>query len=423
MHGRSLVGNLLTRSDLAGPGIAILNLGGFANPDVLLVRRDGVQVVVKDWGRRAAWVRGLVAPWLARHEAAMLARADGIPGVPRLRARIDRLALAMEYVEGRPLNRHAHGRALPPRFFAELETILENLAQRGVAYLDLRSPTNVLITPSGAPALVDLGSALRLPLPRSWLQRFEKRALAKLRARFEQQAGSEPVVADPEDDASANLKAGGTRFCLREHGPIDDPIPVLFLPGAGLSARVFAPIFARAAAHGRRAIGVDPPGFGGSRRDVRSLSPARVATQIEALLEALRVVRVDLVGSGWGALVGCALAARPKQRVRRMVAIAAEDTDAGAAERAKRRGIAASDPEALRARLLEALPRGLSGALHATLAAELARAPARNLVLLYRSAAPASTQLGVGWPGRVDIDETQARDPDRVWSELSVPKV
>ena len=416
------MGNLLTRSDLAGPGIAVLNLGGFANPDVLLLRRDGVQVVVKDWGRRAAWVRGLVAPWLARHEAAMLARADGIPGVPRLRARIDRLALAMEYVEGRPLNRHAHGRALPPRFFAELETILERLAQRGVAYLDLRSPTNVLITPSGAPALVDLGSALRLPIPRGLLERFERRALAKLRSRFETQPGSEPVVADPDDDASANLKVGGTRFCLREHGPIDDPIPVLFLPGAGFSARVFAPVLARAAAHGRRAIGVDPPGFGGSRRDVRSLSPARVAAQIEALLEALRVVRVDLVGAGWGALVGGALAERPEQRVRRMVAIAGEDSEAGAAERAVRRSTAASDPEALRARLLEALPRGLPGALHATLAAELARAPARNLALVYRSEAPVSTHFGVGSPGRVDLDDADARDPDRVWRELSLPK-
>ncbi len=421
MHGGSLVGDLLTRSDLAGPGIAVLNLGGFANPDVLRVRHDGVDVVVKDWGRRSAWVRALVAPWLANHEAAMLARADGIPGVPRLHARIDRLALAMEYVEGRPLNRHAHGRALPPRFFAELEAILERLAQRGVTYLDLRSPTNVLITPSGAPALVDLGSALRLPIPRGWIERFEKRALAKLRSRFEQQAGSAPVVADSENDASANLKAGGSRFCLREHGALGDPIPVVFLPDAGSSARVFAPIFARADAHGRRAIGVDPPGFGGSRRDVSTLEPARVAAQLEALLEALRVERVDVVGAGWGALVGRALAARPKRAVRHLVAIAGEDTSAGAAERSLRRELASRDPEALRAHLLEALPRDLPGTLHRTLAAELARVPASNLALAYRDDIFAPTLFGVGSSERVDLDASQAGDPDRVWSELAKP--
>ena len=166
MHGGALGTLLLKRADLEGPGIAVLNLGGFANPDVLLVQRDGPPQIVKDWGRRSAWVRMLVAPWLARHEAAMLARADGIEGVPRLLGRIDRLALAMEYLEGQPLRRHAHGRALPPSFFAALESILDRLAQRGVVYLDLRSPTNVLLTPRGAPALVDLGSAIALPLPR-----------------------------------------------------------------------------------------------------------------------------------------------------------------------------------------------------------------------------------------------------------------
>jgi pimeloyl-ACP methyl ester carboxylesterase len=399
-----------------------LNLGGFANPDVLVVRHQGTQLVVKDWGRRSAWIRALVAPWLARHEAAMLARADGIAGVPRLRARIDRHAFAMEYVEGRPLHRPSHGRALPPTFFAELESILEQLARRGLAYLDLRSSTNVLITPSGAPALVDLGSTFRLPLPRLWILRFERRALVKLRARFECQPGALPSVADPEDDASASLKVGGTRFCLREHGRFDDPIPVLFLPDAGFSARVFAPILACAAAQGRRAIGVDLPGFGGSRRNVRTLAPARVAEQLDSLIVALRVARVDLVGAGFGALVGCALAAGSPERVRRLIAIQADDTPARAAELALRRSVAASDPEALRARLLGALPTSLSKRLVATLAAELARVPARNLALAYRESPPAPTPLRVGTARRVDLSEAEASDPDRIWSELAQPE-
>jgi pimeloyl-ACP methyl ester carboxylesterase len=148
------------------------------------------------------------------------------------------------------------------------------------------------------------------------IRRLERRALAKLRDRFEEQATWAPVAPDLEDDSSANLKVGGTRFCLREHGSLDDPLPVLFLPPAGLSARFFAPALARAAALGRRAIGVDLPGFGGSRRKVQTLEPARVAEQLEALLDALRVRRVDLVGAGFGARVGRALAARAG-RVRR----------------------------------------------------------------------------------------------------------
>ncbi len=421
MHGGALGTLLLTRPDLDGPGIAVLNLGGFANPDVLLVQRSGAKLVVKDWGRRSAWVRALVAPWLARHEAAMLTRADGIDGIPRLRGRIDRLALAMEYLEGQPLHRHSHGRALPSAFFAELETILERLARRRVAYLDLRSPTNVLVTPSGAPALVDLGSALRLPLPWRWILALERRALAKLRARFEQRRDGAPGVADPEDDLSASLKAGGTRFCIREYGSPLDPIPVLFLPDVGTSARVFAPMLSRAAAHGRRAIGIDLPGFGRSRRDVESLEPARVAAQLDDLLHSLRISRVDLVGTGLGAVVGGALAARSPGRVRRRIAIDADDAPGRAAEVELRRGLAARDPEALRARVLGALPEGLPADLRATLARELARVPARNLALAYTRHERGSTPLGIGDRGRVDLEPAAAGDPERVWAELEDP--
>lgn len=419
MHGGALGTLLLKRADLEGPGIAVLNLGGFANPDVLLVQRDGPPQIVKDWGRRSAWVRVLVAPWLARHEAAMLARADGIEGVPRLLGRIDRLALAMEYLEGQPLRRHAHGRALPPSFFAALESILDGLAQRGVVYLDLRSPTNVLLTPRGAPALVDLGSAIALPLPRRWILGLERSALAKLRARFERRGESTPVAADSDDDLSANLKAGGTRFCIREHGSPGDPTPVLFLPDVGTSARVFAPILARAEALGRRAIGVDLPGFGRSRREVRTLEPAHVAAQVADLLTSLRITRVDLVAAGFAALVADALATRSPALVRRVVAIDADDAPAREAELALRCRLAASDPEALRARLIGALPGGLPDALRATLEAELQRAPARNLALAYRSRAPRTTPIGVGAPGRIDLDGADAIDPGRIWAALS----
>lgn len=408
MHGDPL-GPPLTRADLSGPGIAILNLGGFANPDVLLVRRAGVALVVKDWSRRSAWVRALIAPLLARHEAAMLARADGIPGVPRLVARIDRLAFAMEFVEGRALRRRAHGRALPGAFFAALEAILAELAARGMAYLDLRSPTNVLVTPGGAPALVDLGSALWLPLPGAWILRFERRALAKLRSRFERRSDGERATPDGADDMSANLKVADTRICLREHGSLDDPVPAVFLPEAGFSSRWFAPALAAAGARGRRAIGIDPPGFGSSRGDAASLDPARIAEQLEVLLDALRISRVDVVGAGWGARIGAALASRSPARVRRLVAIRTEAS--GDADDPR-------EPEALRARLEASLPNGLPAELRATLAAELARVSSRSLALAFAASDAQPTPIGVRGPERIELDASRGADPERIWSAL-----
>jgi pimeloyl-ACP methyl ester carboxylesterase len=187
----------------------------------------------------------------------------------------------------------------------------------------------------------------------------------------------------------------------------------------GTSARVFAPILARAEALGRRAIGVDLPGFGRSRREVRTLEPAHVAAQVADLLTSLRITRVDLVAAGFAALVADALATRSPALVRRVVAIDADDAPAREAELALRCRLAASDPEALRARLIGALPGGLPDALRATLEAELQRAPARNLALAYRSRAPRTTPIGVGAPGRIDLDGADAIDPGRIWAALS----
>ena len=394
MHGGALLEPDLARADLAGPGVAVLNVGGLVNPDVLLVERAGAApVIVKDWSRRSVWVRAWLAPLLVRHELAMLERGAGLPGLPQPSRRIDRLALALEFVEGRPLRRRTHARALPPAFFIALEGILEGLALRGVAYLDLRSPTNVLVTPSRAPALVDLGSALALPLPRALRRTLDARALAKLRARFEG-AEAERPSAQP---GARDLKVGGTRLRVSDVGQLADPTPLLFVPDAGVSARLFEPIAAQAAAHGRRALGVDLPGFGGSRRRVRSLRPARVAAQLESLLDALRVARVDVVAAGWGIGPAAELARRAPARVRRALAVGEGASDSPA------------DPERLRAEIDGRLPKSLEPALRDALRAELAAAPARNLRLAARHA-PRGEPLGL----RLTWDEALA---GRVFAE------
>jgi pimeloyl-ACP methyl ester carboxylesterase len=376
----------------------VLNLGGRANPDVLLVRRAGAPpVVVKDWSRRGALVRGLIAPLLASHELAMLERCAGVRGVPRPGARIDRLALSLEFVDGRPLRRRTHGRALPAAFFTALEEILAGLARRGVVYLDLRSPSNVLVTPGLEPALVDLGSALALPLPRALRASLERRALAKLRARFEGSDSPAPLAADPGRD----LKAGGTRFRVRERGSVEDPVPLVFLADVGVSSRLYEPLLSQAEARGRRALGVDLPGFGGSRRKVASLAPSHVAAQLESLLAALRLPQLDLVAAGWAALPAAELLARFPRRVRRLFAIDA----LGARADAEAIADPPRDSEVVRARLTKALPACLAPELRAELAAELARADGRNLLLADASAAHA---VRTRHERRIDLDWSEA---------------
>ncbi len=281
----------------------MLNRGGFANPDVLLVESEsGERAVVKDYAPRGALVRGLLAPWLVTRELRILEGLEGVDGVPRALGRVDRLALAMEHIDGLPLRRRTHQGRLPAAFFGALAAILDELARRGFVYLDLRSPSNVLARPDGSPALVDLASALRLPVPavvRRWL---ERRAIAKLQRRF-LGASSAYAPAAPLH----TLKVADTRVSWREAGPLRDPVPLLCLHDRDGTGADFEGWLRQAGERQRRVIAPDLPGFGDSRRDGRNPGATRVAAQLDAWLEAMRIDCIDVVAAGWGAEVAAAL--------------------------------------------------------------------------------------------------------------------
>ena len=355
--------------------------------------------MVKDYAPRSALVRSCVAPVLLRHELGVLSRVAGLPGLPAFAMRLDRWALAMEYIEGFPLDGR-HRKALPAAFFSALEEILDGLAQRGVFHLDLRSPSNILATTARAPALVDLASAVALRLPRALMQAFYRRALRKLRLRFE---GERKVTDESRPWERGNLELGDTRVFFRDRGCSSDLVPALFLHDIGLTSLVFEDVLARAEHFGRRGIAIDLPGFGASRRRVRSLQAARLAAQLERLLDAMRLERVDLVGFGWGGYLSRALATRCPDRIR-TVRTAATGSHRTCTEVGR-------DPERLRRRLRTALPLALPQTQRRELEYFLDLTPARNLDLAseaIRSEKPVQHR----WA-------TPPRDSDEIWQELA----
>ena len=412
----------------------VLNLGGLGNADVLLVPRSGAApAVVKDYGRRSSLVRRWLAPLLVGHELRMLERLEGLPGLPRPLGRVGKLALSMEYLEGTELRRRSLPTALSPAFFDALEGIVDGISQRGIAYLDLRSPRNVLCTPSLAPALVDLASAYRLPLPRWFRDWHDREALAKLRRRF-LQGETSWLIDRPRD---RDLKLGGVRFRLADEGRSDDPVPALLLHDAGLAACSLAPLFDRAAAHGRRAVAPDLPGFGASARPRRHLGPRGCAARLLQLLDGLRLGRVDVVGHRWGGLVAREIAVRAPARVRSLLTLETPlRLEGGLATRWE---LARSDPEQLRARVDAELPEQLDAAMTAELRYLLTRVSTRTLARAYLEISP------LPWPvpcqpwgvvdaadsapatGSGDLPATANRielsdalgEPDRLWQELA----
>ncbi|HEU0224686.1 MAG TPA: hypothetical protein VFR29_04585 [Steroidobacteraceae bacterium] len=118
----------------------------------------GRSLVIRDAGGARWWLSPL-ARRLCRREAAALARLDGLPGVPRLLG-VNRRGLRREWIEGRPMQL---ARPCNAGYFRAARRLVSALHRRGVAHCDLAKEPNWLVTPTGAPALVDFQLALVAP--------------------------------------------------------------------------------------------------------------------------------------------------------------------------------------------------------------------------------------------------------------------
>ncbi len=137
---------------------------------------------------------------------------------------------------------------------------------------------------------------------------------------------------------------GGIRLHAWELGPRSADVPVVLLHGLGAASHYWAETAIDLARSGRTVIVPDAPGSGRSeppRPESGWGVPGRVAA-VSALLDALRVKRVDLVGHSLGGWTAGAFALEEPWRVRKLVLVDAA-------------GFAKIDPAAQ-----EELRRGLS---------------------------------------------------------------
>ena len=145
----------------AGPlGARVLrDKGGFLSPVVSVVDHEGRPAVLKDYRTKNAVTRGLLAPRLVRREFDVLRHLEGIPGIPKAYATVEKRAILLEYVEGRTLNKFKAGE-LPDRVFERLCETVRAMHRRGVVHLDLRQRKNILVA-GDRPYVIDFANALR----------------------------------------------------------------------------------------------------------------------------------------------------------------------------------------------------------------------------------------------------------------------
>lgn len=168
---------------------------------VEVVEVDGRPVAVKDFACRSWPVRLLLGPRQLDRETRAYRLLEGVRGTPRFLGRVDRQAIAIEYVPGRDLAAARPG-DLPESFFDRLDLLLQSVHAAGVAHGDLHH-RDVLAGPGGEPWLVDFSTSISVgPAPDPLLRllfrqmcRADRRSVAKLRHRFH--PGSRRAVPPP----------------------------------------------------------------------------------------------------------------------------------------------------------------------------------------------------------------------------------
>jgi serine/threonine protein kinase len=130
--------------------------GGAGKPDLNRVEVGERILMVKDVRGKTFLSRWTLGFWLIHKEWKIYSILSGVRGVPQPVERIDRLAFAMEFVPGRPIQR---GEGLAPSFFRDLEQALKEIHSRGVVHLDLRHKGNILLSEKGEPFLIDFNSS------------------------------------------------------------------------------------------------------------------------------------------------------------------------------------------------------------------------------------------------------------------------
>ena len=161
------------------------------------VEVDGRTITLKDFAARPWPVRRLLGPWHLDREERAYRRLEGLAGIPRFLGRVDRCAMALEYVPGPTLATLRRGDLAEP-FFAVLEALIGAMHERGVAHADLHAH-DVIAGPDQRPFVLDFSTAVcRSAGPfGDWLFRqlcrADRRSVAKLRLRLAPGGGSVPA--------------------------------------------------------------------------------------------------------------------------------------------------------------------------------------------------------------------------------------
>jgi len=148
----------LTRDSLPAHIVEALRQEKPWKADIFLVQVNGQRAVVKDYSRRG-WLYRLYGIWSTWREGYFYEKLTGLPGVPAYYGKLDRHALLIEHIPGKTASKCRPG-DLPPRFFSQLQMILDRIHERGVVLCDMRNDKNIIVSEKLEPYLIDYSAAI-----------------------------------------------------------------------------------------------------------------------------------------------------------------------------------------------------------------------------------------------------------------------
>ena len=171
--------------------IKVLRSPTTTRPIIRQIEANGLRAVVKDFSVNGFVYRNMFGRLLVWRESRAYRRLAGLRGVPHLYGVINGLALVMEEIPGRSLEKLEKETPLPPSFFDSMEKLITRCHGRGIAHCDLKRAPNTMLGPEGEPYLIDWAASISesecsLPLLRRIYRRFlldDYQAVTKLKLR------------------------------------------------------------------------------------------------------------------------------------------------------------------------------------------------------------------------------------------------
>lgn len=129
-------------------------------PTLWVIEENGLKAVIKDFSSNGFLFRNIIGRFLVWREGKAYRRLKGLKGVPTLYRSLHGLALIIEEIPGKDLEKLEKGTRLSDDFFKELRSLVEDVHRRGLIHGDLKRAPNVLLGNDGKPYLLDWAASV-----------------------------------------------------------------------------------------------------------------------------------------------------------------------------------------------------------------------------------------------------------------------